>query len=248
MARPRATRPFNRPLTRSTQPLAVFQHLAERIREDAPVERPGVVKQLHADVVQRQHVNSVDCERIFGDVDFLRVDHAASSLGQPNINRIQANGCRGSILTGWQPMYFTLGQAARHCGVAKGTISKAIKTGKLSATRHEDGSWKIDNAELARYLDANGHRFRSDTGEPDRAETSPATDALVLELRAVIADLRADREDLRQDRDHWRTVAERLSLPAWTPGRQPAEDASTPAPVEPTSRLRRAWRWMRATG
>jgi excisionase family DNA binding protein len=30
-------------------------------------------------------------------------------------------------------MDFTLGEAARQCGVAKGTISKAIKTGKLSA-------------------------------------------------------------------------------------------------------------------
>jgi excisionase family DNA binding protein len=37
-------------------------------------------------------------------------------------------------------MNFTLGEAARQCGVAKGTISKAIKTGKLSATRREDGS------------------------------------------------------------------------------------------------------------
>ena len=36
-------------------------------------------------------------------------------------------------------MQFTLGQAARQCGVAKGTISKAIKSGKLSATRREDG-------------------------------------------------------------------------------------------------------------
>jgi hypothetical protein len=30
-------------------------------------------------------------------------------------------------------MDFTLGEAARQCGIAKGTISKAIKTGKLSA-------------------------------------------------------------------------------------------------------------------
>jgi hypothetical protein len=47
-------------------------------------------------------------------------------------------------------MDFTLGEAARQCGVAKGTISKAIKIGNLSATPREDGSWKIDNAELAR--------------------------------------------------------------------------------------------------
>jgi hypothetical protein len=69
--------------------------------------------------------------------------------------------------------------------VAKGTISKAIKTGKLSATRREDGSWSIDNAELARYLDANGHRFRSETGAADQpetgVETNAATDALIGE-------------------------------------------------------------------
>ena len=37
----------------------------------------------------------------------------------------------------------TLGTAARQLGVSKGTISKAIATGKLSATRREDGSWAI---------------------------------------------------------------------------------------------------------
>jgi hypothetical protein len=50
-------------------------------------------------------------------------------------------------------MTFTLGEVARQCGVAKGTISKTIKTGKLSAIRREDGSWSINNAELARYLE-----------------------------------------------------------------------------------------------
>jgi hypothetical protein len=34
----------------------------------------------------------------------------------------------------------SLGEAACQCGVAKGTISNAIKTEKLSATRREDGS------------------------------------------------------------------------------------------------------------
>ena len=93
----------------------------------------------------------------------------------------------------------TLGEAARQCGVAKGTISKAIKSGKLSATRNEDTSWSIDAAELHRYVEANRHRFRSETFKPDRPETDPATDALVSELRSVIA-------DLRQDRDHWRDI------------------------------------------
>ncbi len=132
---------------------------------------------------------------------------------------------------------FTLGEAARQCGVAKGTISKAVRTGKLSASRNEDGSFKIDPAELARYLETNGHRFRSETGSTDQLETrekhaDARADTLVAELRAVIADLRADRDctisDLRADRDHWRAQAEQaLRL---LPGPQPE---------------RRQWRWWR---
>jgi excisionase family DNA binding protein len=122
----------------------------------------------------------------------------------------------------------TLGQAARQCGVSKGTISKAIKSGKLSATRCEDGSWSIDNAELARYVGANGHRFRSETGNVgvagERVETgaeiSPAMTALVAELNRVIVDLRADR-------DAWREQAQRLTLPARKPDEKPAEKPMT---------------------
>jgi hypothetical protein len=88
-----------------------------------------------------------------------------------------------------------------------------------------------DNAELARYLDANGHRFRSETVEADRAETgaeiSPAMTAPVAELNRVIVDLRADR-------DAWREQAQRLTLPARKPDEKPAEKPMT------------WWRW-RAT-
>jgi hypothetical protein len=58
---------------------------------------------------------------------------------------------------------------------------------------------------------------------------SPATDALISELRSVIADLRRGQDDLRQDRDHWREQAQRLALPA-------------PKPVEKPMSL---WRWLR---
>ena len=66
----------------------------------------------------------------------------------------------------------TVVEAARYCGVSRSTISSAIRTGKLSATRGEDGSWSIDSVELARYLDAyldaNGYRFRAETGDANR--------------------------------------------------------------------------------
>jgi phage shock protein A len=47
-------------------------------------------------------------------------------------------------------MYFTLQGAADATGKAKTTIQRAIKSGKLSAKRNENGSYAIDAAELSR--------------------------------------------------------------------------------------------------
>jgi excisionase family DNA binding protein len=131
----------------------------------------------------------------------------------------------------------TLGEAARQLGVSKGTISKAIATGKLSATRREDHSWAIDNAELVRYEQANGHRFRSATVETDQAETVPGLRARAELAEQRLADLRAMYEDMKAQAGKWETVALRLSLP----GPQPAE---TPEPAAKQS----LWRWLRSTG
>jgi excisionase family DNA binding protein len=107
-------------------------------------------------------------------------------------------------------MQLTLGQASKQVGVSKPTLSKAISTGKLSATRREDGSWAIDPAELCRYVEANGHRFHSATGNgsrletpPDTAATTAATDAQVEALRQVEVLLRQELTDVRIDRDRW---------------------------------------------
>jgi excisionase family DNA binding protein len=107
-------------------------------------------------------------------------------------------------------MQLTLGQAAEQVGVSKPTLSKAISTGKLSATRREDGSFAIDPAELHRYVEANGHRFHSATGNgsrletpPDRAATTAASDAQVEALRQVEVLLRQELTDVRIDRDRW---------------------------------------------
>jgi hypothetical protein len=45
---------------------------------------------------------------------------------------------------------YSLAQAAKAAGKSKPTIARAIKAGKLSATRGEDGSYTIDPSELAR--------------------------------------------------------------------------------------------------
>jgi hypothetical protein len=106
-------------------------------------------------------------------------------------------------------MQLTLGQASKQVGVSKPTLSKPISTGKLSATRREDGSWAIDPAELCRYVEANGHRFHPATGNGSRVETpddtasAAAVEAQVEALRHVEALLRQELVDVRIDRDRW---------------------------------------------
>lgn len=145
-------------------------------------------------------------------------------------------------------IFLTLGQAARQYGTGKGTLSKAISSGKLSATRNEDGSWKIDPAEMARYWETNGHRFRSETraetGADDRLETDAKTDVMVAALNETIAVLKqanANLEDkyrsLERDRDVWRETAQ-------TAQKLLAPPAQKPPPKPPA---RRPW-WRRMAG
>lgn len=47
-------------------------------------------------------------------------------------------------------MTYTLGEAAKATGLTKPTIAKAIKSGRLSATKNANGSYTIDPAELHR--------------------------------------------------------------------------------------------------
>ena len=123
----------------------------------------------------------------------------------------------------------TLGAAARQLGVSKGTISKAIATGKLSATRREDGSWAIDGSELARYLEVNGHRFRSETIPSEQVATEAELRARADLAEQRLADLRSMYEDMKAQRDKWETVAQRLSLPAPKPVETPETAPRTPS-------------------
>lgn len=52
-------------------------------------------------------------------------------------------------------MKLTLGQAAKHASRAKGTMSKALQSGKISAVKDDKGRWQIDPSELQRWIDAN---------------------------------------------------------------------------------------------
>jgi hypothetical protein len=104
-------------------------------------------------------------------------------------------------------VYLSLGQAAKEAGVSKATISKALKTGRLSYVGKSTAGYEIDPAEL----------FRVFTPKPlvtvdsERSQTPVETgksQADVFELQL----LRERVEDLQRDRDAWREQAQRLAL------------------------------------
>jgi excisionase family DNA binding protein len=107
----------------------------------------------------------------------------------------------------------SLGQAAKLANVGKTTLTRAIKSGRLSAERQVDGSYRIDLAELSRVyeLKAETPATASATSHAVHHATPTDTGALQAQidgLREILrrADLVAD--ELKADRDHWRKQAE----------------------------------------
>lgn len=108
----------------------------------------------------------------------------------------------------------TLGQAARLTGTSKTTITRAIKSGRLSAIRRDDGSYEIDAAELSRVyvvkpetVAATGTvaQHATPVGDPDE---TPILKAEIEGLRAQLALMKEHADDLKSQRDSWQHQAE----------------------------------------
>ena len=130
--------------------------------------------------------------------------------------------CNGRNEAAFNPienaMKHTLGEAAKVVGFSKSTISRAIKTGALSAKRLDDGSFSIEPSELERWNTSNSHsnaKMKKLSTPVATAETSNETGVLEAELkgaRELLARADAERERLEADRDKWREQAERVTL------------------------------------
>lgn len=119
----------------------------------------------------------------------------------------------------------SLSQAAKLTGKSKSTINRAIKTGKISATRHDDGSYAIDPAELSRAFDMEPPESAK------RRDAEPDDTRLIERIEALEAMLNREREisaELKEDRDRWRQQATALL------------SDQRPAPA-----VRRWWPWRR---
>ena len=156
------------------------------------------------------------------------------------------------ISTGDYPVSYTLGEAAKATGMSKAAISRAIKNHTISAEKQDNGSYKIDPAELHRVYPAISTQQTEQQFKPRSTSASDTTElnAENRELRAKLeaatqrlSDKDAVIDDLREDRDRWRTQAEKLLLTD-----QRAQTMITPPP-EPAAHtaaasVKRRW-WQR---
>lgn len=95
-------------------------------------------------------------------------------------------------------MQLTVGQASKEIGKAKTTVSRAIKKGKLSAKKNDDGSYSIDPAELFRAfppkvetVKAQPHATASEQAQLREIEL---LQRLVSDQKERITGLEADKE------------------------------------------------------
>jgi len=151
--------------------------------------------------------------------------------------------------------FFTLGEAAKVTGKSKGTISNAIKSGRLSVQEKTDSGFRIAAAELFRV-------FPSDTLNGSQAVQIEQT--LTPKLNSPNSSLEREIEILREERDRERRqfedtssdlrqrldneAAERMRLTAILTDQRPQPQPESPALAPQKAvegRLSRAWTILR---
>jgi hypothetical protein len=103
----------------------------------------------------------------------------------------------------------SLSGAATAAGIAKSTIWRAIRSGRVSATKSETGSYQIEAAELFRVFPATNKNaaMKQDATDLERVAAA-ALEAQIGAMKEVGSLLREQLEDVRKDRDAWRAQAE----------------------------------------
>ena len=118
-------------------------------------------------------------------------------------------------------MAYTLGQAALAVGKSKGALSKAIKTGRISAKKLDNGSYSIEPSELFRVyspLPSPTEVNSEPTPQNERLETPKETPRNtqnsneLIELRVKLEAAEKRISDLETDKDAWREQARVLAL------------------------------------
>lgn len=154
---------------------------------------------------------------------------------------------------------FTAGDAARACGVARTTISRAAAAGRIAgAERDEAGAWVLPLSGLLAAgfnpgkpsppEDEKPHE-RDDSGVVDRDRMHELELAV---LRAEVREQRTRADGLERERDLYRLMLEQGKQPQVPLASPQAGEQSEPMPTHtpdpvrpPTGRWRKAWNVIR---
>lgn len=147
-------------------------------------------------------------------------------------------------------MQFSLSQAAKETGKGKSSIHRAIKSGKLSAQRHEDGTYSIDAAELFRAFPPTlPEPVQERTREPDQERpVTPTAAEEVLRVRVEMLNAQLEREqdivaDLRRRLDR---AEERIFALSHSPATAPVAPSRASDPQPDARPFRRSlWGFLR---
>lgn len=154
-------------------------------------------------------------------------------------------------------MQYTAGEAAKATGKNIATITRAIKSGKISASKDSSGAWRIEPSELHRVFPALAQELQNSEMQQDARPLQDQEDSFTNALEEELAVLRervrsqdqllADRADqiadLRTRLD--REGEERRKLAAILTDQRPRPIEPSPAgPVSP-SPPRSWWPWRR---
>lgn len=128
--------------------------------------------------------------------------------------------------------------AARHSGVSRSLISRALKSGELAGIKKNNGHWSIQEADLEQWMERT--TIRAESEKPDPAPEQPVTrhaddiarieelenrlkesdekrQAAEVEAAQATGRLQAVEEHLssvKSDRDAWKEQAETLAKAA----------------------------------
>ena len=110
-------------------------------------------------------------------------------------------------------MKYTLSEAAKATGKNKATIQRAIKSGKISASKNENGTYEIDPSELHRVYEAITQRVAQHKNATERnTSKSNKNDSLerIINLEKELAVLNAEKRGLEEQKEQLQDTVEDL--------------------------------------
>jgi hypothetical protein len=145
-------------------------------------------------------------------------------------------------------MAYTLGLAAKATGRSKATISKAIATHRISATKNELGEWQIDPSELHRVYPPLSSPLNDTVPlrTPEQTAENERLKATVDGLERLCRQIEGERDSLREQNTRLTALLtdQRGKAPdviVTTPPPAPPAEAKAPAGMKPPTPKRKGW-------